>query len=224
MKALTARQQEILDFIEQQIAQEGSPPTYEEIGRSFGFLPAAARDHLRLLEQKGVIALQAGKARGIRVLHSKPVIPVDIWRLPLVGRVAAGQPIESDAHIEREISVDRYLFRPRPHYLLRVEGMSMRDAGILDRDLIAVHRTADASNGQIVVARIDGEITVKTFQRGLRAYPRGENQEASGHDPSARQERITLLPANPDFIPIEIDPQTTDFAIEGLYVGVIRLP
>lgn len=204
MKPLTTRQQQIFDFLEQHIASEGSPPTYEEIGSAFGFLPAAARDHLRLLELKGVIALQPGKARGIRVLQPMREIESDVWRLPLVGRVAAGQPIESDAHIEREIRVDRYLFKPRPHYLLRVEGMSMRDAGILDRDLIAVHRTSDASNGQIVVARIDGEITVKRFQQTRKS--------------------ITLLPENPDFAPIDVDPQTTDFAIEGLYVGVIRLP
>jgi repressor LexA len=223
MKPLTDRQQQILDFLEQHIAQQGLPPTYEEIGRSFGFLPAAARDHLRLLEQKGVIALQPGKARGIRVLQPTPPMSSDVWRLPLVGRVAAGQPIESDAHIEREIRVDRYLFRPRPHYLLRVEGMSMRDAGILDRDLIAVHRTSDASNGQIVVARIDGEITVKEFRRSV-AHSEYGDQKISNRDFAARQERITLLPANPDFAPIQIDPQTTDFAIEGLYVGVIRLP
>jgi len=124
--------------------------------------------------------------------------------LPLIGRVAAGQPIGADAHVEREIAIDRHLFRPRPDFLLRVEGMSMRDAGILDRDLIAVHRAGEAHDGQIVVARIDGEITVKEFRR--------------------THARITLLPANPDFAPIEIDPHTDDFAIEGLYVGVIRLP
>ncbi|MBS0567364.1 MAG: repressor LexA [Proteobacteria bacterium] len=124
--------------------------------------------------------------------------------LPLIGRVAAGQPIGADAQVEREIAIDRHLFRPRPDFLLRVEGMSMRDAGILDRDLIAVHRTPEARNGQIVIARIDGEITVKEFRR--------------------TRSRITLLPANPDFAPIEVDPQADDFAIEGLYVGVIRLP
>lgn len=124
--------------------------------------------------------------------------------LPLIGRVAAGQPIGADAHVEREIKIDRHLFRPRPDFLLRVTGMSMRDAGILDRDLIAVHRTGEAHDGQIVVARIDGEVTVKEFRRMRKG--------------------IALLPANPDFAPIEIDPHTDDFAIEGLYVGVIRLP
>ncbi|HEX7914782.1 transcriptional repressor LexA [Rudaea sp.] len=124
--------------------------------------------------------------------------------LPLIGRVAAGEPIGADAQVEREIAIDRHLFRPRPDFLLRVAGMSMRDAGILDRDLIAVHRTGEAHDGQIVVARIDGEITVKEFRR--------------------TRSSITLLPANPGFAPIEIDPDTDDFAIEGLYVGVIRLP
>lgn len=122
--------------------------------------------------------------------------------LPLIGRVAAGQPIDADAHVEREIAIDRFLFRPRPDYLLRVQGHSMRDAGILDRDLIAVHRTPDARNGQIVVARLDGEITVKRLSR--------------------QRNRIVLLPENPDFAPIAVD--ADDFAIEGIYVGVIRVP
>jgi len=124
--------------------------------------------------------------------------------VPLIGRVAAGQPIMADAHVERTITLDRTLFRPRPDFLLRVQGDSMRDAGIFDRDLIAVHRTPDASNGQIVVVRIDGEITVKRFQR--------------------TRYRIILLPENPDFEPIRVDPHTDDFAIEGLFVGAIRLP
>jgi repressor LexA len=122
--------------------------------------------------------------------------------LPLIGRVAAGQPIDADAHVEREIAIDRFLFRPRPDYLLRVHGHSMRDAGILDRDLIAVHRTPDARSGQIVVARLDGEITVKRLSR--------------------QRNHIVLLPENPDFEPIEV--RADDFAIEGIYVGVIRIP
>lgn len=124
--------------------------------------------------------------------------------LPLIGRVAAGQPIGADAHVEREIAVDRHLFRPKPDFLLRVHGDSMREVGILDRDLIAVHRTSDAMNGQIVVARVDGEITVKRLRR--------------------TRSRIQLLPENPDYEPIAIDPHETDFAIEGLFVGVIRVP
>lgn len=122
--------------------------------------------------------------------------------LPLIGRVAAGQPIDADAHVEREVAVDRQLFRPRPHYLLRVQGHSMRDAGILDRDLLAVHRTPDARNGQIVIARLDGEITVKRLSR--------------------QRNRIVLLPENADFEPIPV--HADDFAIEGICVGVIRVP
>lgn len=122
--------------------------------------------------------------------------------LPLIGRVAAGAPIDADAHVEREIAVDRFLFRPRPDYLLRVHGHSMRDAGILDHDLIAVHRTPEARSGQIVIARLDGEITVKRLQR--------------------TRNRLVLLPENPDFDPIIV--AADDFAIEGIYVGVIRVP
>ena len=122
--------------------------------------------------------------------------------LPLIGRVAAGAPIDADAHVEREIAVDRHLFRPRPDYLLRVHGHSMRDAGILDHDLIAVHRTPEARSGQIVIARLDGEITVKRLSR--------------------QRNRLVLLPENPDFDPIEV--RADDFAIEGIYVGVIRVP
>jgi repressor LexA len=205
MKPLTDRQQSILDFIQAHLAREGLPPTHEDIARAFGFSQVrAAGFHLQALAQKGVIALQPGKARGIRILRPAPAVTAAILNLPLIGRVAAGQPIDADAHIEREIAIDKHLFRPRPDYLLRVHGMSMRDAGILDRDLIAVHRTSDASNGQIVVARIDGEITVKRLQKS--------------------RQRIVLQAENPDFAPIQVDPTTTDFAIEGLYVGVIRLP
>ena len=211
MNSLTARQQQILDFIRDHLDREGLPPTHEEIAAAFGFSqPRAAGFHLQALAQKGAIELVPGKARAIRLpqrreaTHTNALRMDDILRLPLVGRVAAGVPIDADAHVEREITLDRHLFRPRPDFLLRVEGMSMRDAGILDRDLIAVHRTSDARNGQIVVARIEGEITVKEFCRARTG--------------------ITLLPANPDFAPIEVDPHTSDFAIEGLYVGVIRLP
>ena len=134
----------------------------------------------------------------------QPASNEDALLLPLIGRVAAGQPIGADAHVEREIAVDRHLFRPRPDFLLRVHGDSMRDAGILDRDLIAVHRTAEAANGQIVVARVDGEVTVKRLRR--------------------TRSRIQLLPENPDYEPITVDPHETDFGIEGLFVGVIRVP
>jgi repressor LexA len=204
MKTLTDRQQAILDFIEAHLAREGLPPTHEDIAEAFGFSQVrAAGFHLQALAHKGAIALQPGKARGIRVLRpsaaNSPVLT-----LPLVGRVAAGAPIDADAHVEREIALDKHLFRPRPDYLLRVHGLSMRDAGILDGDLIAVHRTGEAHNGQIVVARLEGEITVKRFHK--------------------TRQGIALLPENPDFEPIKVDPHGSDFAIEGLYVGVIRLP
>ena len=204
MKALTHRQQSILDFIREQISEQGLPPTQTEIAEAFGFNQRrSAEDHIRAIVAKGFLTLQPGKARGIGLV-GKGASLSSILEVPLVGRVAAGQPILSEGHIERQFSIDRHMFRPRPHYLLRVEGESMRGIGILHRDLIAVHRTPDATNGQIVVARIDGEITVKRF-RQLRQH-------------------ILLLPENPDFAPIEVDPRTDDFAIEGLYVGSIRIP
>jgi len=205
MKILTPRQQSILDFIRERISTDGLPPTQIEIAKAFGFSQArSADDHLRAIEAKGFLTIQPGKARGIRPIDLAAASAFSSFELPLVGRVAAGQPILSEGHIERRLYVDRHLFRPRPHYLLRVEGESMTGVGIMDRDLIAVHRSPDASNGQIVVARIDGEITVKRFRQ-------------------VRQ-RILLLPENPAFAPIEVDPRTDDFAIEGLYVGSIRIP
>ncbi|QBB70166.1 transcriptional repressor LexA [Pseudolysobacter antarcticus] len=203
MKILTARQQSILDFVRECISAHRLPPTQAEIAEAFGFTQRAAEDHVRAIAAKGFLVLQPGKARGIG-LSGQAANASPFLELPLVGRVAAGQPILSEGHIERQFSIDRHMFRPRPHYLLRVEGESMRDVGIMHRDLIAVHRSPDATNGQIVVARIDGEITVKRFRQ-------------------VRQ-RILLLPENPDFAPIEVDPRTDDFAIEGLYVGSIRIP
>ena len=206
MESLTDRQRAILDFIRDHLAANGFPPTQTEIAATFDIQLRGAQKHLEALHRKHAIEVMAGKSRGIRILEpARPSIRQDAyWDLPLVGRVAAGQPIESDAHIERRLSVDRHLFRPRPHYLLRVEGDSMSGVGIMNRDLIAVHRSPDATNGQIVVARIDGEITVKRF-RQIRQH-------------------ILLLPENPAFEPIEVDPRTDDFAIEGLYVGSIRIP
>ncbi|QBB70678.1 transcriptional repressor LexA [Pseudolysobacter antarcticus] len=203
MDLLTNRQQAILDFISESARMNGLLPSQAEIARAFDIQLSAVQDHLHALERKGAIERHAGKARGIRLVDAV-VTNTSTLELPLVGRVAAGQPILSEAHIERQFTVDRYMFRPRPHYLLRVEGESMRDIGILHGDLIAVHRSPDATNGQIVVARIDGEITVKRFRR--------------------IRQRILLLPENPAFAPIEVDPRTDDFAIEGLYVGSIRIP
>ncbi|MBX3726719.1 MAG: transcriptional repressor LexA [Xanthomonadales bacterium] len=211
---LTDRQQAILDFLTAFQAGHGYPPTRAEIARAFGFSQArSAEDHLRALAAKGAIALEGGRSRGIRVLAGAgageegdagaPPAAADLLSLPLVGRVAAGAPILSDAHIAGRYALDRALFRPRPHFLLRVEGDSMREAGILDGDLIAVHRTPVAESGQIVVARLDDEITVKRLRRG-----------ADGG--------LALLPANPDYAPIPVDPARQAFAIEGLHVGVIR--
>lgn len=214
---LTDRQQAILDFLTAFQAGHGYPPTRAEIARAFGFSQArSAEDHLRALAAKGAIALEGGRSRGIRVLAGASagagsgddedaggIVAADLLSLPLVGRVAAGAPILSDAHIAGRYALDRALFRPRPHFLLKVEGDSMREAGILDGDLIAVHRTPVAESGQIVVARLDDEITVKRLRRG-----------ADGG--------LALLPANPDYAPISVDPVRQAFAIEGLHVGVIR--
>jgi repressor LexA len=204
MQDLTDRQQAILDFVRERIAADGMPPTLAEIARAFGFRQArAAAKHLLALEAKGHLTLLPGKARGIRLPGTtQRTARNEALTLPLLGRVAAGQPIGAAADIEREVIVDPHLFHPRPHYLLRVRGDSMRDDGILDGDLIAVHRTAEARSGQTVVARIDGEVTVKRL-------------ELTGTG-------VRLLPRNADHAPIEVDPRLDDFAIEGLYVGVLR--
>ena len=198
---LTPRQQQILDWIRAQVEATGLPPTRAEIAAGLGFSTASsAEDHLRALEKKGALEIRAGASRGIRI-KDLPGIPVQ-GTLPLVGRVAAGSPILAAEHIEARYKVDPQLFRPRADYLLRVVGLSMRDAGILDGDLIAVHKTGTAEHGRIVVARLDDEVTVKTFEH--------------------RNGRVRLLPANPDFAPIVVDPRRHAFAIEGLYVGLIR--
>jgi len=198
---LTPRQAEILEWIRRRIAESGAPPTRAEIASVFGFSsPNAAEMHLRALARKGAITLSQGTARGIRLVGHTPRTPAS--HLPLVGRVAAGQPVLAQEHIEAEIEVDPALFRPRADYLLRVHGLSMRDAGILDGDWLAVHKSAEARQDAIVVARIEDEVTVKRYQR--------------------RGERVRLIAENPDFAPIEIDLRRTSFALEGLAVGVIR--
>ena len=195
MSDLTARQAEILQFIRDAVEADGYPPTRAEICTAFGFAsPNAAEDHLRTLERKGAIRLEPGAARGIRL--------VEQLGLPLIGHVAAGRPILAEAHIQARYQLDPGLFSPRADYLLKVRGLSMRDAGILDGDLLAVHRTAEARNGQIVVARVDDEVTVKRLRR--------------------KGNRVELLPENPDFEPIVIDLRETPLAIEGLAVGLIR--
>jgi repressor LexA len=193
---LTARQSEILDLIRGYIADEGCPPTRAEIARTLGFRsPNAAEDHLRALQRKGYIEIVAGSSRGIRLLD-------DDFGLPVVGRVAAGEPILAEQHIEDHQQLEPGLFHPRADYLLRVHGDSMKDAGILDNDLLAVHSTPNAENGQIVVARIDDEVTVKRFQQ--------------------RGSIVRLLPENPAYEPIRIDLKDQPLVIEGLAVGVLR--
>lgn len=199
MQGLTKRQQEILRMIQSHIASTGFPPTRTDICDYFGFRsPTAAEDHLRALEKKGVIELISGTSRGIRVVED-----IEEDGLPLVGRVAAGEPIMSSDHIEEYVQVTPDLFYPHADYLLRVNGMSMRDAGILDGDLLAVHATTDVHSNQIVVARVDDEVTVKRFRK--------------------RGNIVTLLPENESFDPIRVDLREQDFSIEGVYVGVLRL-
>lgn len=198
MNALTERQAEILALIRQRIEKSGMPPTRAEICEALGFRsPNAAEEHLRALARKGAIELLPGASRGIRLLaKDKP------RGLPVVGRVAAGQPILAQEHVEDHHLVEPRLFRPRADYLLRVRGQSMRDAGILDGDLLAVHAQPTAESGQIVVARLGEEVTVKRYRR-------------RGH-------QVRLLPENPEFEPMELDTREVDFAIEGLAVGVLR--
>jgi len=199
MEGLTKRQQEILRMIQTHIASTGFPPTRTDICDYFGFRsPTAAEDHLRALEKKGAIELISGTSRGIRVVDD---LPED--GLPLVGQVAAGEPIMSSDHIEEYVSVNADLFYPHADYLLRVKGQSMRDVGILDGDLLAVHATTDVHSNQIVVARVDDEVTVKRFRQ--------------------RGNIVTLLPENEDFDPIRVDLREQDFSIEGVSVGVLRL-
>ena len=198
MLALTVRQQQILDFIREFIETEGYPPTRAEIAKALGFRSAnAAEDHLKALARKGAIQLQGGASRGIKLPGG-----VDGDGLPVVGRVAAGNPILAEEHIETHYRISPGVFRPKAHYLLKVKGMSMRDAGILDGDLLAVHRTPDASNGEIVVARIEDEVTVKRFKR--------------------RGNLVRLLPENETFEPIVVDLRHQSLTIEGIGVGVIR--
>ena len=199
MQQLTRRQDEILALIRQYIYEEGYPPTRAEIAAAFGFRsPNAAEEHLRALERKGVIELLQGSSRGIRLLQDGE----EEEGIPVVGRVAAGEPILAEEHIEDRYPVDPALFHPRAHYLLRVRGMSMRDIGIMDGDLLAVHRTQQAQNGQIVVARLDDEVTVKRFRR--------------------RGSIVYLLPENEEFEPIRVDLREQPLVIEGLGVGILR--
>lgn len=199
MAQLTPRQSQILQMIQDFIAESGMPPTRAEIARELGFKSAnAAEDHLRALQRKGVLDLIPGASRGIQLKDSLR----DQLGLPLVGRVAAGSPILAEEHIETHYKLDPALFNPKPHYLLRVEGMSMKNAGILDGDLVAVHRTPEVRSRQIVVARVEDEVTVKRYR-----------QEGS---------IVWLMPENDDFEPIRVDLKEQTMVIEGVVVGVIR--
>ncbi|KGF31301.1 MULTISPECIES: transcriptional repressor LexA [Oligella] len=211
---LTARQQEVFDLIQASIRRTGFPPTRAEIAQSLGFRSAnAAEDHLKALAKKGAIILTPGTSRGIRLnpdleattpataSAAAAELSERLTTLPLIGRVAAGNPILAQAHIEKEIPVDPAMFEDKADYLLRVRGESMIDIGIYDGDLLAVKKSQSAHNGQIVVARINDDVTVKRFQKGAN--------------------RITLIAENQHFAPIIVTPQD-EFAIEGLAVGLIR--
>lgn len=195
MMKLTARQQEILDFIRNTVEVLGAPPTRAEIAQAFGFASHnAAEEHLRALAKKGLIVLEPGSARGIRL--------VEQLGLPLIGSVAAGSPIMAVENVQARYALDASLFRPRADFLLRVRGVSMIDAGIFDGDLLAVHRCNEARNGQIVVARLDEDVTVKRFRK----------QGAI----------VELIAENPDFQSIVVDTRQHPVAIEGIAVGLIR--
>jgi repressor LexA len=214
MRDLTARQQQILELIQKHIRSTGFPPTRAEIASTLGFRsPNAAEEHLKALERKGVIELTSGASRGIRLKQLTPINEQDpsgvitsavqmALTLPLIGRVAAGSPILAQEHVEASYALDPGLFSEKPDYLLKVRGLSMRDAGILDGDLLAVKRTQEARSGQIVVARVGSDVTVKRLRR-------------RGHT-------IELLPENPDFSPIIVDARDEEFALEGLAVGLVR--
>lgn len=195
MIKLTPRQQEILDFIRNSLEVLGAPPTRAEIANAFGFASHnAAEEHLKALAKKGVVVLEPGSARGIRL--------VEQLGLPLIGSVAAGSPILAVENVQGRYAVDASLFKPRADFLLRVRGLSMINAGIMEGDLLAVHRCGEAHNGQIVVARLDDDVTVKRFR-----------QHGSV---------VELAAENPDFEPIIVDTRIQPLAIEGVVVGLIR--
>nr|WP_226827756.1 transcriptional repressor LexA [Igneacidithiobacillus copahuensis] len=196
---MTRRQQQILLWIQEQIAKHGLPPTRAELQEAFHFRsPNAAESHVRTLARKGYLVLQEGRARGIRLVSEL----IEESGLPLIGRVPAGAPILAEGQQEGCLPIDPQLF-PGADYLLRVQGMSMRDAGILDGDILAVQQCSEAHNGQVVVARVDGEVTVKRWRK-------------DGY-------QVFLLPENPDFSPIEVDLRKQDLRLEGLVVGLLRL-
>jgi repressor LexA len=207
MLKLTARQEQILNLIREAIENTGFPPTRAEIAAELGFKSAnAAEEHLQALARKGAIEISPGTSRGIRLVGTSDLAPVPpqvlMMSLPLVGRVAAGSPILAQEHVETTYSVDPAMFSAKPDYLLKVRGWSMRDAGINDGDLLAVKKVDTAKNGQIVVARLGDDVTVKRYRR--------------------TGDVVELLPENPDFKIIRVNPQEEQFSLEGLAVGLMR--
>jgi len=200
---LTDRQSEVLKLVRELTESSGFPPTRAEIAAKMGFRSVnAAEQHLRALEKKGALEILQGASRGLRVKDKAASRLGRLMELPVVGRVAAGSPILAEQHLDGRYQVDPNLFTPRADYLLRVRGMSMRDAGILEGDLLAVHRTPEARSGQVVVARLADEVTVKRLRR-------------KGHS-------VQLVAENPEFAPIEVDLRRDALTIEGVAVGVIR--
>ena len=195
MEKLTKRQGEVLNLIREFLQITGFPPTRAEIAKQFGFRSAnSAEEHLRAIARKGYITMLPGASRGIRLTAGVGI--------PIIGKVAAGSPILSESHVQGHAGIDPNLFKPHADYLLKVRGMSMRDAGILEGDLVAVHRTNSARSGQVIIARFNNEVTVKKFRR--------------------QANEVQLIPDNPDFSTINIDLKREQFEIEGLAVGVIR--
>ena len=203
MKPLTERQQQVYDLIRDHIEQTGMPPTRAEIARDLGFRsPNAAEEHLKALARKGAIEIVAGASRGSRLFAELAEEEAANDGLPLIGRVAAGEPILAQQHVEGHYQVDPAMFKPSADFLLRVNGMSMKNIGILDGDLLAVHKTQDVRNGQVVVARVEDDVTVKRLER--------------------RGNEVLLHAENEEFAPIVVDLRTQSLTIEGLAVGVIR--
>ncbi|HEY7639387.1 MAG TPA: transcriptional repressor LexA [Steroidobacteraceae bacterium] len=199
MSELTPRQRQILKMIQDSILDNGMPPTRAEIAAAMGFKsPNAAEEHLRALQRKGVLDLLPGASRGIQLKDSLR----EQLGLPLIGRVAAGRPMLAEEHIEGRYQIDPKIFQPKAHYLLKVRGMSMKDIGILDGDLVAVHRTPEVRSRQIVVARLDNEVTVKRYKQDGKV--------------------VWLLPENEEFEPIRVDLKEQSLIIEGIVVGVLR--
>ncbi|HDY7502369.1 TPA: repressor LexA [Vibrio vulnificus] len=202
MKPLTPRQQQVFDLIKSKIEVTGMPPTRAEIARELGFRSAnAAEEHLKALARKQVIEIVPGASRGIRILLEEEAAN-DEPGLPLIGRVAAGEPILAQEHVEMHYQVDPSLFRPQADFLLRVHGESMKDIGIMDGDLLAVHKTQDVRNGQVVVARVEDDVTVKRLER--------------------KGSTVLLHAENEEFAPIEVDLTSQQLTIEGIAVGIIR--